>query len=90
MLWGTCDFLYVQDRPDTRLGPVLQKRGLEAGMAALLSYSNLSKQSLDRRRINYKIRPKWHLYQMNIDLFALSLCCGMDQEKINLSQCHGL
>ena len=59
MLWGTCDFLYVTDCPGWRLGSVLQKRGLDSGMTSLLAYSTLSKQNLDRKRINYKLRPKW-------------------------------
>lgn len=60
-LWGTCDFLWVTDRPALRLGDELRLRGLKAGMTALSSYSTLSKQNLEIGRINYKIRPKWYL-----------------------------
>ena len=59
MLWGTCDFLFVTDRPALRLGDNLRQRGLDSGMKSLLAYSSLSKRNLDANRINYKIRPKW-------------------------------
>ncbi|CAK9018454.1 Nipped-B-like protein B [Durusdinium trenchii] len=60
VLYGCCDFLWATDRPAFRLGAVLQQRGLESGVLALTSYSALSARNLQKKRKNYKVRPKWH------------------------------
>ena len=57
-----CEYLWVTDRPSHRLGKELQERGFKSGTAALQSYAQLSKQNLENRRVNYKIRPKWHSF----------------------------
>lgn len=61
VLYGCCDFLWATDRPAFRLGAVLQQRGLESGVLALTSYSALSARNLQKKRKNYKVRPKWYL-----------------------------
>ncbi|CAJ1355965.1 unnamed protein product [Effrenium voratum] len=55
-----CDYLWVTDRPDIRLGEALRSRGLKAGVTCLSAYGRRSAQSLSAGRLNYKIRPKWH------------------------------
>ena len=60
MLWGTCDFLWVVDRPDLQLGE-LRQRALNSGCTALMAYSTLSHNNLMKQRVNYKVRPKWCL-----------------------------
>ena len=62
MLWGVCDYLFVVDRPVHFLGEQLRQRAFRAGMASLQNYAALSSMNLERRRVNYKIRPKWHAW----------------------------
>lgn len=72
MLWGVADFLWVQDRPSLRLGD-LHHRAFESGRAALAAYAYLSNMNLQKRRINYKIRPKWTLgnaHNLLLDAFG--------------------
>lgn len=60
MLWGVCDFLWVTDRPCLRLGAGLQNRANQAGKVCLEAYAAMSSANLHKKRINYKIRPKWN------------------------------
>ena len=69
MLWGATDFLWVTDRPALRLGKELQTRGYESGFTSITAYAALSTTNLQNKRINYKIRPKWYLWQDK------KLCC---------------
>ena len=50
------------DRPCHRLGTDLQQRALKSGDASLQAYAALCKQNLEVKRVNYKLRPKWHAY----------------------------
>lgn len=59
MLWGVTEYLFVSDRPAVRLGEDLRLRGLKGGQTCLDAYGMMAKLNLDRRRLNYKIRPKW-------------------------------
>ena len=60
-LWGSCEFLWVTDRPALYLGRSLADKAYHAGTVALRSYSKLSSRCLQSERLNYKLRPKWHL-----------------------------
>ena len=60
-LWGVCNYLWVTDRPANRLGD-LAKIGFDSGVVALQSYATLCQQNLVIKRVNYKIRPKWHSF----------------------------
>ena len=59
MLWGAADFMFVTDRPSLRLGHVLASRGYRSGVTCLTAYATMSSANLTKRRVNYKIRPKW-------------------------------
>ncbi|CAL1128802.1 unnamed protein product [Cladocopium goreaui] len=72
MLWGVADFLWVTDRPPLRLGQSLQKRAYESGMASLTAYASLSSMNLEKGRVNYKVRPKWHAWCHMVFEFATS------------------
>lgn len=50
------------DRPVNFLGDELKQRAFKAGMASLLNYASLSSMNLAAKRVNYKIRPKWHAW----------------------------
>lgn len=62
MLWGVCDYLFVVDRPANFLGEELRARAFKAGMTSLLNYAALSSMNLAAKRVNYKLRPKWHAW----------------------------
>ena len=60
MLFGVCDLLWVTDRPALFLGEQLQKRALDSGCICLNAYANRRRVNIERERVNYKMRPKWH------------------------------
>ncbi|CAJ1352888.1 unnamed protein product [Effrenium voratum] len=71
-LWGACRFLWATDRPSLFLEPELKACALESGMVALTSYADLSGRNLQRSRLNYKLRPKWHAWAHLVHGFAHS------------------
>ena len=60
-VWGVCEFLFATDRPCLRLGEDLRQKAVKGGYTCLDAYSKLAKINLERRRLNYKLRPKWSL-----------------------------
>ena len=56
---GVCEFLFITDRPALRLGDVYRQRAWKGGTAFMVAYAKLASINMERRRLNYKLRPKW-------------------------------
>ena len=57
-----CMRIFICNRsPLSTLGGDLQQKAVKGGYMCLDAYSKLAKINLERRRLNYKLRPKWSL-----------------------------
>ena len=82
-LWGMCTFLHATDRPVLRLGDDLRLAALNAGVTCLDSYSELASWNLQKKRLNFKLRPKWQLFSIwKMFIQSFFLVCSRTQTLV--------
>ena len=59
-MFGLSNYLHCIDRPCLDLTPEVRDEAVESGVRCLQSYEALAHYNLQKRRCNYKFRPKWH------------------------------